>query len=65
MLNDALHMLTTAMAPRTTATNPLKWQGVKNWKDDYANIEKLSAAEIAQKRADFDAAKTVLKKARV
>ena len=62
MLNDALYMLTTAMAPRTTVTNPLKWQGVKNWKDDYANIEKLSAAEIAQKRADFDAAKTVLKK---
>ena len=62
MLNDALYMLTTAMAPRTTVTNPLKWQGVKNWKDDYANIEKLSAAEIAQKRADFDSAKTVLKK---
>ena len=65
MLNDALHMLTTAMAPRTTATNPLKWQGVKNWKDDYANIEKLSDAEIAQRRADFDAAKAVLKKERV
>ncbi|MEC7189931.1 MAG: glycine reductase, partial [Pseudomonadota bacterium] len=65
MLNDALYMLETAIAPRTTVTNLLKWQGVKNWKDDYANIEKLSDAEIAQRRADFDAAKTVLKKERV
>ena len=64
MLNDALHA-DNSHGAAYYCNQPLKWQGVKNWKDDYANIEKLSAAEIAQKRADFDAAKTVLKKARV
>lgn len=62
MLNDALDLLETAKTSRTTAINPLKWQGEADWKEDYANIEKLSAAEIAQKRAEFDAAKAVLKK---
>ena len=62
MLNDALNLLAKAKAPRTTVINPLKWEGAADWKEDYANIEKLSAAEIAQKRADFDAAKSVFKK---
>ena len=55
----ALDLLMSANEPRTTALNPLIWTGADNWKEDYSNIEKLTAAEIAEKRAQFDAAKAV------
>lgn len=58
-LAGALTLLSSATAPRTTITNPVIWNGAKNWKDDYSNINKLSAEEIARRRAEFDAAKTI------
>ena len=58
-LAGALDLLASAETPRTTVTNPLVWTGAKNWKDDYSNIKQLSAEEIARKRAEFDAAKTI------
>ena len=58
-LSGALSLLATATGPRTTITNPLSWNGAENWKEDYSNISKLSAEEIAAKRAEFDAAKTI------
>lgn len=58
-LEGALTLLSSATAPRTTITNPVIWNGAKNWKDDYSNINKLSAEEIARRRAEFDAAKTI------
>ena len=58
-LEGALTLLSSATAPRTTITNPIIWDGAENWKDDYSNINKLSAKEIARRRAEFDAAKTI------
>lgn len=58
-LARALTLLSSATAPRTTITNPIIWDGAENWKDDYSNINKLSAKEIARRRAEFDAAKTI------
>lgn len=58
-LAGALTLLSSATAPRTTITNPIIWDGAENWKDDYSNINKLSAKEIARRRAEFDAAKTI------
>ncbi|MGB2440430.1 MAG: hypothetical protein ACPIA8_05745, partial [Candidatus Puniceispirillaceae bacterium] len=47
--------------PRTIWHSPLRWHGPENWKDDYANIAKLSKQEIACRRADFDNAKQAAK----
>ncbi len=53
-LELALKVLETAPAPRTTVQSPLRWSVDADWKLDYCNIERLSAAEISQLRAEFD-----------
>jgi len=63
-LKGALDLLVQADKPRTSWHSPLEWQGNENWKEDYSNIEKLSAAEIAKRRADFDSAKEDVKASR-
>jgi hypothetical protein len=40
----------------------LVWSGDPDWKKDYSNIDLLSAAEIARRRAEFDAVKQDAKK---
>ena len=60
-LQGALDLLATAEKPRTIWHSPLRWHGPENWKDDYANITKLSKQEIACRRADFDNAKQAAK----
>ncbi len=56
-LHGALDLLVAADKPRTIWHSPLRWQGPENWREDYANIAKLSKQEIAKRRADFDNAK--------
>ena len=56
-LELALRLLETAPAPRTTVQSPLAWSSSSDWKLDYCNIERLSADEIRQRRADFDRGK--------
>lgn len=56
-LKLALHLLESAPAPRTTVQSPLRWSDDPAWKLDYCNIERLSADEIARRRAEFDAVK--------
>jgi len=56
-LELALRILETAPAPRTTVQSPLAWSPSVDWKLDYCNIERLSAEEIRQRRADFDRGK--------
>jgi D-proline reductase (dithiol) PrdB len=56
-LDLALRVLETAPAPRTTVQSPLRWSEHDDWKLDYANIERLGAADIARLRAEFDRAK--------
>jgi len=60
-LELALCVLETAPAPRTTVQSPLAWSTTSSWKLDYCNIERLTTEEIAQRRAEFDAAKVEAK----
>ena len=61
----ALKVLESAIAPRTTVQSPLRWSENPDWKLDFSNIEQLSAAEIARRRAEFDANKEIAKQRRV
>jgi len=56
-LELALRLLEGAPGPRTTVQSPLRWSKDSAWKLDYCNIERLSAEEIARRRAEFDAAR--------
>ncbi len=58
----AVDLLVEAEGPRTTKQSPLVWSGDPDWKKDYSNIDLLSAAEIARRRAEFDAVKQDAKK---
>ena len=60
----ALDLLETATAPRTSVQSPLRWSEDADWKLDYCNIERLSAEEIARRRAEFDAGKEAARRVR-
>ena len=60
-LELALRVLETAPGPRTTVQNPQRWNADGLWKLDFSNIDQLSKAEIAQRRAEFDRQKQVAK----
>ncbi len=55
----ALRLLETAPGPRTTRQSPLRWSNNPDWKLDYSNIARLSAEEIARRRAEFDAQRRI------
>jgi D-proline reductase (dithiol) PrdB len=57
----ALTLLERAPVARTTVQNPLRWSDDPAWKLDYANIARLSAEEIARRRAAFDRQEQVAK----
>ena len=48
----ALTFLQNAKAPRTTWQSPLIWQGAPDWKEDYANADRLAPEELARLRAE-------------
>jgi D-proline reductase (dithiol) PrdB len=56
-LELALRVLESAPAARTTVQSPLRWSPSADWKADYCNVERLSQAEIARRRAEFDRGK--------
>lgn len=56
-LELALGLFESATAPRTTLVNPLQWAPDDAWKHDFMNIEALSEAELARRRAEFQAQK--------
>jgi D-proline reductase (dithiol) PrdB len=60
-LELALQLLEAAPAARTTVQSPLRWSDSADWKLDYANIDRLSAADIARLRAEFDRGKAEAK----
>jgi hypothetical protein len=60
-LDLALRVLEAAPAPRTTVQSPLDWSASPDWKLDYCNIDRLSAEEIARRRAEFDRGKAQAK----
>ena len=54
-----------AIAPRSTGVSPQRWHPDNNdWKLDYSNIDRLSPAEIARRRAEFDTGKAQAKRIR-
>lgn len=63
-LGLALDLLEHAFAPRTTLQSPLRWSASADWKLDYCNALRLSADELARRRAAFDEAKRVARHAR-
>lgn len=63
-LEFALSLLEQAEGPRSTVQSPLRWLSDPSWKLDYCNIERLSAQEIAARRAWFEAAKSTAKAVR-
>ena len=58
-LELALGVLEGAVAPRTTVQNPLRWKGSAEWRLDIMNVSRLTAEEIAQRRAENDKIKAV------
>ncbi|MFT5394540.1 MAG: hypothetical protein ACI8PT_004751 [Gammaproteobacteria bacterium] len=58
-LELGLRALESAPGPRTTVQSQQRWSDDPAWKLDFSNIEQLSDAEIAQKRAEFDKVKQV------
>ena len=58
-LDLALALLESAPAPRTTVQSPLRWSDNPDWKLDYSNAARMSAEEIAVKRAEFDSQKAI------
>ena len=63
-LELALRVLESAPAARTTVQSPLRWATSPDWKLDYCNIERLSAGEIARRRAEFDRGKDEARRVR-
>ena len=57
----ALKLLEAAPAARSTVQSPLRWSASSEWKLDYCNIARLTPAEIARRRAAFDAQKSIAK----
>ena len=63
-LDLALSVLEAAPGPRTAVQSPLIWSESPDWRLDYQNIARLSAAEIERRRAEFDKQKAVAKDVR-
>jgi hypothetical protein len=58
-LELALRVLETAPSAQTTVQSPLRWSADASWKRDYNNVAALSAEELARRRKEFDAQKTI------
>ena len=63
-LELALRVLESAPGPRTTVQSPLRWNGPADWRLDYMNVERLSADEIARRRAANDQARVEAQRVR-
>lgn len=63
-LEYALRLLVAAKQARTTWRSPLRWSTSSAWKQDYSNATRLSRDEIARRKAEFDAQKSVARQQR-
>lgn len=63
-LDLALSLLERAPAARTTVQSPLRWSADASWKLDYSNAARLTEAEIAHRRQEFDRGKKQAKQVR-
>jgi len=60
-LDLALRVLESAPAARTTVQSPQTWHDDASWKLDFYDLAKLTPAEIAERRKEFDVVKAVIK----
>jgi len=60
-LELALRVLETAPGARTTVQSPLRWRDDASWKLDFNNMAKLTPADIAERRKEFDVVKSIIK----
>ncbi len=60
-LELAFRTLETAPAARTTVQSPQRWSASHAWKQDYSNVARVSAEELARLRSENDRAKEVAK----
>src|SRR5258705_1419742 len=58
-LELALRVLESAPAARTTVQSPLRWRDDASWKLDFSDLTKLTPAEVAERRQEFDVVKAV------
>ena len=61
-LDMALRLLEVATGPRSTVQSPQRWSASSEWKLDYCNAERVAPEELARLRAEFDAAKEVVRR---
>ncbi|MDN4017365.1 reductase [Zwartia panacis] len=60
-LELAFRTLETAPAARTTVQSPQRWSSSHAWKQDYSNVARVSAEELARLRSENDRAKEAAK----
>jgi len=60
-LELALRVLETAPAARTTVQSPLRWANDAAWKLDFSNLDRMTPAQIEERRREFDASKAIAK----
>jgi D-proline reductase (dithiol) PrdB len=58
-LELALRVLETAPAARTTVQSPLRWRDDAAWKLDFSNLDRMTPAQIADRRREFDEIKAI------
>ncbi len=63
-LKLALRLLESATQARGTIQSPQSWSDSPDWKLDYCNVQRLSAAELLRRRTEFDAGKAQAKRIR-
>lgn len=64
IMSMALDLLRDASAPRTTRHSGVVWPDDPAWKQDYCNIDRLSAGEIAQRRTEYAVAREQARRVR-
>jgi hypothetical protein len=63
-LAQALALFDDADHARTIRASAQRWSDDDAWKDDFLNIERFTADELARRRAEFDAQKAVARNQR-
>lgn len=58
-LEHAFVLLETATGPNAIAESPQRWHDDDRWKDDYLDVARLTAEQIAARRGEFAAQKAV------
>ena len=58
-LEIALRVLESAPGPRTTVQNPLRWSGPDDWRLRYMNPDRLSAAELTERRRAHEQSRSI------